>query len=190
MNRQISTREVFKIWAEHLPTPEDHIPEKRLYLFSLKKGLQQADNDEINHLSQCPQCLDVWKTLCDLNRSTHADDYDEKGGGSILSFGILQAASGEITGPVYMKSDCEKFMLGILPEEGSLKKAMIVLETVGDDKIYQGMKALIKDARGITILQAKIKHGRAAVKTDTLDTIDLSTWSVVLSKSSDENSNG
>ena len=190
MNRQISTREALKTWAEHLPLPDDHIHEQKLYLFSLEKGLQKADKEEIKHLSMCPQCLDAWKTFCDLRTSTRADDHDEKGGGSILSFGMLQAASGGFTKPVYMKSDCEKFMLGIFPEEGSLKKAMIVLETVDDETIYQDMTAIVKDAGGIAILKAIIKHGRAAVKTDTLDTIDLSTWSVVLSKSSDGNSNG
>jgi hypothetical protein len=114
-----------------------------------------------------------------------ADDYDEKGEGSILSFGVLQAASAEFTKPVYIKSACERFMLGIFPETGNLKKAMIVLETVDDEKLYQEMTAQVKDAEGVTILDAKIKHGRAAVKTDNLDTINLSTWSVVLSKLSD-----
>lgn len=189
MNRQISTREALKIWAKHSPSPKNHpeihIREQRLYLFSLENGLQKADKDEIKHLSLCPQCLDTWKTFCDLSTSTMADDYDEKGEGSILSFGVLQAASAEFTKPVYIKSACERFMLGILPETGNLKKAMIVLETVDDEKLYQGMTAQVKDAEGVTILDAKIKHGRAAVKTDNLDTINLSTWSVVLSKLSD-----
>jgi hypothetical protein len=193
MNRQISTLEALKIWAKHSPSPQNHpeihIREQRLYLFSLENGLQKAAKDEIKHLSFCPQCLDTWKTFCDLSASTMADDYDEKSEGSILSFGVLQAASSGFTKPVYIKSDCERFMLGILPETGNQKKAMIVLETVGDAKLYQGMTAQVKDAEGITILDAKIKHGRAAVKTDNLDIIDLSTWSVVLSKLSDEKSN-
>ncbi len=189
MNRQISIREALKTWAKYLPLPKNHISKQKLYMFSLENGLQKADKDEINHLSLCPQCLDAWKTFCDLSTSTRADDYDEKGGGSILSFGTLQAASSGFTKPVYIKSDCERFMLGIFPETGNLKKAMIVLETVDDEKLYQEMTAQVKDAEGITILDAKIKHGRAAVKTDNLDIINLSTWSVVLSKLSDRELN-
>jgi len=189
MNRQISTREALKVWAKYSPLPKNHIGARRLYQFSLENGLQKADKEEINHLSLCPQCLDAWKTFCDLITSNRADDYDEKDEGSILSFGVLQAASSGFTKPVYIKSDCERFMLGIFPETSNLKKAMIVLETVEDGKPYQGMIAQVKDAEGITILDAKIKHGRAAVKTDNLDIIDLSTWSVVLSGSSDRESN-
>ena len=189
MNRQISTREALKTWAKYSPSPKNHIGEQRLYLFSLENGLQKADKDEIKHLSLCSQCLDIWKTFCDLSTSTWADDYDKKGSQGILSFGTLQAASAEFTKPVYIKSDCERFMLGIFPETGNLKKAMIVLETVDDEKIYHGMTAQVKDAEGVTILDAKIKHGRAAVKTDNLDIINLSTWSIVLSKSSDKEPN-
>ena len=189
MSRQISTQEALTTWAKYSPALKNHILEQRLYLFSLANGLQEADKDEINHLSLCPQCLNIWKTFCDLSASTRADDYDTKGSESILSFGVLQAASSEFTKPVYIKSDCERFMLGIFPETGNLKKAMIVLETVGDEKIYHEMTSLVKDAEGLTILDAKIKHGRAAVKIDNLDIINLSTWSVVLSKFSDREPN-
>jgi len=184
MHRKISIRSALKIWAEYTPLPEDHIPQQRLYIFSLTNGLKKACKNEIRHLSLCPRCFDVWKFFCDLeNPDSRADDYTDSGSRTILSCGTLQAASSGFTGPVYIKSDCGRFMLGILPETGSLKKAMIVLETANNGTSYQGMRAMVKDAGGIIILDAGISHGRAAAKTDRLDIIDLSTWSLVLSDS-------
>jgi len=186
MNKQINSKEALKIWAEYSPLPKDHISAQKLYQFSLEGGLQKANKYEINHLSLCPQCLNAWKTLCDFSGSKQADDYDEKGNQDILSFGILQAASSGFVEPVYIKSECGKFMLGIFPEVDNPKKAMIVLETVDDEKIYQGMTASVMDAKSNIIMDARIKHGRAAVKADNLDAIDLSTWSIVLSRPSDK----
>ena len=77
-------------------------------------------------------------------------------------------------------------MLGIFPEVDNPKKGVIVLETVYDEKIYQGMTASVMDAKSNIIMDARIKHGRAAVKADNLDAIDLSTWSIVLSRPSDK----
>jgi hypothetical protein len=189
MNKQINSKEALKIWAEYSPLPKDHISAQKLYQFSLEGGLQKANKYEINHLSLCPQCLNAWKTLCDLSGSTQADDYDEKEGQSILSFGVLQAASSGFAEPVSIKSACGKFVLGVLPEVDNLKKAMIVLETEDDSRTYQGMIANVRDAKSNIIMDAQIKHGRAAVKTDNIDAIDLSTWSIVLSNSSDKGTN-
>jgi hypothetical protein len=189
MNKQITSKEALKIWAEYSPLPKGHLSAQKLYQFSLEEGLQKAKNIEINHLSLCPKCLNAWKTLCDLTGSTKADDYYEKEGHSILSFGVLQAASSKITGALSVKSACGKFVLGIFPEVDNPKKAMIVLETEDDARTYQGMIANVRDSKNNIIMDAQIKHGRAAVKIDNLDAIDLSTWSIILSKSSDKGTN-
>lgn len=186
MNRQISSKEALKIWAAYSPIPRDHISEEKLYLFSLPNGLQTAGNYDIHHLSLCPRCLGAWKTLCDLSGSSRTHDPGETQGGEILSYGLLQAASSTFTEPVYIKSACKKFRLGIFPEVDNPKKAMIVLETTGDGTSCQGMTASIRDADGFMVMEATIKQGRAASITDHLDTLDLSTWTVRVSGSTDK----
>ncbi len=181
INGKISIRSALKIWAEHSLLQSGHIPQQRLYMLSLANGPAKADKNEIRHLSLCPRCFEVWNFFCNSGNPDRADDYNDKDSRVILSCGTLQAASSGFTGPVYIKSDCERFMLSILPETGSLKKAMIVLEISDDTTLYQGMRALVKDAAGIVVLNAGISHGRAAATTGKLDIIDLSTWSVVLS---------
>lgn len=186
MDKQISSKQALKVWAEYSPIPRDHICEEKLYLFSLPGGLQKADNYDIHHLSLCPRCLSAWETLCDLRESSRADAPGETEGVEILSYGMLQAASSTFTEPVYIKSTCEKFRLGIFPDNDTPQKAMIVLETTGDGKPFQGMTASIRDAGGFMVMEATIKQGRAASLTDHLDTLDLSTWTIILSGSADK----
>ncbi len=186
MNKQISSKQALKVWAKYSPIPRDHISEEKLYLFSLPGGLQTAATYEIHHLSLCPRCLSTWETLCDLSKSSRADDPGETEKGELLSYGLLQAASSTFTEPVYINSRCEKFRLGIFPDNNTPQKAMIVLETTGDGKLCQGMTASIRDANGLMVMEATIKQGRAASITDHLDTLDLSTCSIILSGSADK----
>lgn len=186
MDKQISSKQALKVWAGYSPIPRDHICQEKLYLFSLPGGLQMADTYDIHHLSLCPRCLSAWETLCDLSGSSRADDPGETEGGEILSYGVLQAASSTFTKPVFINSRCEKFRLGIFPDNDTPQKAMIVLETTGDGKPCQGMTASIRDANGFMVMEATIKQGRAASITDHLDTLDLSTWTIILSGSADK----
>ncbi|CCK78260.1 MULTISPECIES: hypothetical protein [Desulfobacula] len=184
--KQISTKQALKIWAEYSPVHQDHISQEKLYLFSLPGGLQKADNYDIHHLSLCPRCLSAWETLCSLSELSLADDPDEKQGEEILSYGLLQAASSAFTEPVYINSSCDKFRLGIFPDNDNPQKAMIVLETTSAGKSCQGMTASIRDANGFMVMEATVKQGRAASITDHLDTLDLSTWTIILSGSADK----
>jgi len=186
MSNHISSKTALTIWADYSPLPKDHLSTEKLYQFSFPGGLKTAEKYDIHHLSLCPQCLSTWKTLCELKDTFQADDYDEKKDPIILSFGLLQAAASRFTEPFRIKSECLNFILGIFPEIGNPEKAMIVLETIGDETPYQGKTARVRDANGFLLLEAKIKQGRAAAKTDLPEHLDLSHWSIIVSASSDK----
>ncbi|MDA3791076.1 MAG: hypothetical protein PF503_21590 [Desulfobacula sp.] len=198
MNKKINTQKAFEIWKTHLVSDQDHLSMQRLYELSLTDGLKHAREYEIEHLSLCPHCLDTWEAFCpgaklflegdyasdDYSIGEYApddypvDDYDEEQ--DILSCGFLKAASTGFSEPLYIKSDCKKFMLGIFPEIDSPGSGMAVLETIDETSSHDGMEASILDARGEIVLKNRIKHGRAASKIDNLDKLDLSKWTLVL----------
>jgi hypothetical protein len=178
MNTKINTKQAFEIWEKHSFVDRDHLSLERLYEFSLTDGLKNAQEYEIQHLSLCPICLDKWEIFCLSAQPFAADDYDKDL--PVLSCGFLKAASSGFTEPLYIRSDCKKFMLGIFPEIDNPAKGMAVLETIDEKKSYDDMEATIMDAKGKIVLKNIIKHGRAATKIEILDTLDLSKWTIVL----------
>lgn len=182
MNKKIKTKQAFEIWKEYSAFEQDHLSMQRLYELSLTDGLKNAEEYEVEHLSLCPQCLDNWEVFCDVTMPFTADDYDEEY--SILSCGFLKAASTGFTESIYIKSDCKKFRLGIFPEIDNPANGMAVLETIDENRSYDGMEASIMDAKGKIVLKNIIKHGRAVSKIDNLDTLELSKWTIVLNNTS------
>ncbi len=178
MNKKIKMTQAFEIWKDHSVHNQDHLSMQRLYELSLSDGLRNAHDYEIDHLSLCPLCLDNWEAFCAVTESFSADDYDEEH--TIMSCGFLKAASTGFTEPVYIKSDCKKFMLGIFPDIDNPQKGMAVLETIEEERSCDDMNASVMDARGQIILKNIIKHGRAASKIEHLDALDLSKWTIVL----------
>ena len=187
MNKKINTKQAFEIWKEYSAFEQDHLSMQRLYQLSLTDGLKNAKEYEIEHLSLCPHCLDNWEVFCSVTEPLTAVDYEEEH--TLISCGFLKAASTGFTEPVYIKSDCKKFMLGIFPEIDSPGNGMAVLETIDERKSYDGMEANIMDAKGQIVLKNIIKHGRAASKIEHLDTLNLSKWTIVLSDTSDKDEN-
>jgi len=178
MDTITDTKQAFEIWGKHSFVDQEHLSLERLYEFSLTNGLKNAPEYEIGHLSLCPICLDKWETFCLSAQPFAADDYEKDL--PVLSCGFLKAASSGFTEPLYIRSDCKKFMLGIFPEIDNPAKGMAVLETIDEKKSYDDMEATIMDTNGKIVLQNIIKHGRTASKVDTLDTLDLSKWTIVL----------
>ena len=158
---------------------EDHLAPETLYQLSRDKGLKQASETDLNHLSACPGCLDQWELLCFLDTETKDDSSD------IIAFGRLKAAASDETGPgrepVYLQSGCGRFELGIFPEPGRPGKGMVTLDLLGKGQGMEGAQATVKDASGRTILAAKIVHSRTAARVENIDTLDLSLWTVVIS---------
>ena len=200
MNKIINTKKAFEIWNNNSVPGQEHISLERLYELSLPNGLRDVPGHEIEHLSLCPDCLDTWEAFCletepdsasdsasDFKDDSVADDYDPEQ--NILSFGFLKAASTGFTESVYMKSDCQKFMLGIFPEIDNPGKGMAVLETIDEKSSHNGMEASILDARGEIVLKNRIKQGRAASKINNLDRLDLSSWTLVVKNTSDMEKN-
>ncbi len=158
---------------------DNHLSPETLFQLSRDKGLMQAKETDLNHLAACPDCLDQWELLCFLDTETEEKSAD------IIGFGRLKAAASHETGPgkepVYLKSGCGRFELGIFPEPGRPGRGMVTLDLIDDAGDMEGAQATVKDAAGRTILAAKIVHSRTAARIEDIYTLDLSLWTVVIS---------
>lgn len=194
MSRQITTTHALETWAATTQIAQDHLDVSTLYKYAGPSGLKDAPLLDIRHLSLCPKCMDTYKALCDYQsdlESGMASDMEsgflsEQPQETIFSFGMLQAASSTLSEPAFISSECKKFMLGIYPQMDDPDKALVVLETADGESDCKEMNVRVTDANGRLILNAIIHQGRAAGKIDNLDDIDLSTWSIVVSRPSDK----
>ncbi len=177
MNTLSTALNTWQMWAQ--ASGETHLPPETIYQLSLNKGLKQASEADLNHLSACPGCLDQWELLCFLDTETEDDSAD------IIAFGRLKAAASDETlpgrEPVYLRSGCGRFELGIFPEPGRPGKGMVTLDLTEKTQPLDGALATVKDASGRTILAGKIVHSRTAAKIEDIDSLDLSLWTVVIS---------
>lgn len=186
-------KKALKTWADHCPTAEDrdHLDMARIYQLSRPNGMAHAEAYEMDHLSMCPMCMDKWAACAALSDFETADGYEAESGKTIMSCGFLEAAATEFKEPLFLKSSCRRFILGLLPELGEPAKGMAVLEAVSEkEQAFEGMEASVQDAGGIRILKGALRHGRAATRVDDLNSLDLSTWTVVLTRAEDTKGNG
>jgi len=82
--------------------------------------------------------------------------------------------------PVYLKSGCGRFELGIFPEPGQPGTGMVTLDCLGKGLAGKDDRAKVKDAAGKTILAGRLVHGRTAARVSGLDRLDFSVWTVTL----------
>lgn len=225
MEQFIEIKQALEIWADNCFEILPHISMERLYQMSMVKGLKNADKSEIEHLSLCPECLSTWEICADMN-NMEADEYENNKTNIVLGWGFLEAASDDFIKPLYIKSSCKKFMLGIFPEyqpkyqpeyqpkyqnghdiiSSKIKdtdiynktsyndldinstKGLATIEVISDNnENLEGMIISVKDAAGNKFLSKKIKDKRAATKIDNLNLLDLSVWTIVISKFKEDN---
>ncbi len=186
MEKEISIKDALRIWADQGPGKEKHLSEARLFSFSLPNGLNTAKESDLDHLSMCPDCLDTWKAFCDMNDAPAADDYTSADDIALIGTGELKAAASDkmdFSQPKEYKSSCGKFILSIFPEPDTPTHATITLDTTDKESIFDHKTATVRDANGTVIFRQPLRHGRAADMTESLDTLDLSFWTVFLSES-------
>lgn len=180
MDRKISLKQALTAWDHSALFSQDHLKARRLYEIARIGGIQSATPLEQAHLSLCPECLEyLW--LFSLTDEALADTEDEDEY-PVMGYGFLKAAAAEDFEPVETKSSCGYFVLSIFPELDSPDRGMAVLAAAWETDRYNGLQASVRDAKGAVILKSKILQGRAAVKVEDLDRLDLSEWTVILSK--------
>ena len=166
-------------WEKNAAMPgAEHLDTAAIYRLSGPGGLDRATPDELAHLAACPGCLDQWDLLCFIGE----DEPSGEMSGDLIGFGRLKAAAADDTGtaPLVLTSGCGRFKLGLFPEPDRPGAGMVTLDILEETPEADGRTATVKDARGTTVLAARLVRGRAAVKTGKIGGLDLSIWTVTL----------
>lgn len=177
---KISLKEALAEWDQSVFSTQEHLPVQRLYEMGQTGGFKSAAPFELEHLSLCPACLDHLGLFSMADEA--ATGLEEEDVYQIIGYGFLKAAAAGLSEPVEAKSSCKNFILSIYPEVDSTSRGMAVLTVARETDRFDGLQASVRDASCTVILKSTIVQGRAAVKIDFLDRLDLSEWTIILSK--------
>ncbi len=192
MNTDIPFHESLRHWKEvYTPGAENkgetgpHLSYVEIYGMAELGGIEKSHKEAIEHLSLCPQCLNKWaewRKAISAVTDLETDEGYERNASSQMSYGLLKAAATEgPKGPLSLRSACGRFALNLLPQMDNPEKGMLTLETVGSAEAdLEGRRVLLRDAKGLVILEGKLRHGRLARLCENISGIDLNTWTIVL----------
>lgn len=167
--------------AQSQTEQSEHLEERVLIRMAADGGLQDALENELEHLENCPLCLAAWSAWRRaFNVATKIEDEKEIDGDlfSDDAYGFLEAAattSQKIQGLV-IESSCGVYRLEVLPNRDQPKEGMIVLSRMsknGDNKVT------VRDKKGQEILSGTLENGRLARLCYNLNKLDLSLWTVM-----------
>ena len=182
MNK-IDFKTAVDIFLREVSPDTGHLSLKSIYRLSLANGLKNATEEELNHLWQCRSCLDKWETISlAIDSDRDSDRNALKTEDLYLSFGMLKAAATDAVEPMHLKSNCRRFVLSIHPDPKNPAKGLVTLDITEEPSSMEGMRVVVRDAANETILDKTIVGGRAAVKREDLDQLNLSSWTISFTK--------
>lgn len=183
MDNEITIKDALNIWAAENKTDTPHLTRSQLFACSLPDGLKDADEELVDHLSLCPECLETWKMFSDINTAPAADEYETR----IVAFGMSKAAAPkdiDRTKPREFTSEEHDFRLTILPDPENPDTATLAVDVKNSEDIekYQNKTILLRDKNNTIFFSQTLRRGRAAQESDMIDDLDLSIWSVSISE--------
>ena len=192
MNQDRILEGSLKIWKESRlahtetgATPGDHLSEEMLYRMARPGGIEKSSDDEVDHLSLCPACLERWASW---RRAIRAVEELEKGNGeeeeasALIACGLREAAASLASQePISMRSSCGRFILGLLPRVDNPDKGLVTIEAAADGAMsVEGRHFTVRDRNGRVVLEGRLHHGRLARTCEKLTGLDLSAWTLVV----------
>lgn len=156
---------------------DNHLTDSELYNLASDHGLQHAEVNTLEHLSLCPTCMRAWlewKETLEILEEQEEEKADE-----YFATGLLRAASASLySEPLSLPSSCGRFELTIFPDMEANNQAMVVLEVVESQDMFNGVFAVVRDGSSRVILQGTIEDARCAGRINELNSLDLKTWTV------------
>ena len=157
-----------------------HLEERVLVRIAADGGLQEASENELEHLDNCPLCLanwSAWRRAFSVaaeyaEDAERAEDLFSEG-----AYGFLEAAAttSAKTQGLAIESSCGSYRLEVLPNREQPEEGIIVLSSLlknGNNKV------IVRDKKGQEILSGTLENGRLARLCHNLNKLDLSIWTV------------
>ena len=181
-DQQMITR-ALSAWASEQSEDERHNPagshlaDTALYRLAAAGGLEDASDEEREHLALCPSCLAAWASWCDSLEIVAGEAETSE---ARCGIGLLKAASASLfQEPLSLLSTCGRFELSVYPEREEGRRGLVTLEVL-DAADSEGRCCEVRDGAGTILLQGIIEEGRVAGRIDDLAALDLKTWTVFI----------
>ena len=164
----------------------EHLDDDTLYQLASENSITSGDEQQKQHLSCCPICLEKWANWRKAISVTQSSEQQQQH--STMSYGMLEAAADNNSQqPLNLHSHCGSFNLGLFPDREHPESALVTLKVIGDNsEQLEGQQVTVRDNNGKIILACSIQDGRAARRIDQLSSIDLSQWTVVVDTDGDD----
>ncbi len=182
MTDQQMITQALTVWAseqsedERRDPAETHLTDTALYRLAVAGGLEDASDDERQHLALCPSCLAAWASWGDTLEIVAGEDDAEE----LCGIGLLKAAAASMfQEPLSLLSTCGRFELSVYPEREEGRRGLVTLEIL-DTADSEGRCCVVRDGAGTILLQGVIEEGRVAGRIDDLAALDLKTWTVFI----------
>ena len=181
INRALEIWRDLKIEPSHTE-PSAHLEESTLVRMAADGGLQEASENELEHLDNCPLCLANWSAWRRAFSLANESEDEEERAENLFpegAYGFLEAAAtaSPKTQGVVIESSCGSYRLEVLPNRESPEEGMIVLSSRvknADNNVT------VRDKKGREILSGALENGRLARLCRKLNELDLSVWTVSL----------
>ncbi len=160
--------------------PTEHLPEKVLVRLASVGGLQEASDNELDHLDKCPLCLSSWSAWRRAFTIAEEPENKEENFAEFSvdnTYGFLEAAattSPKTSGQI-VESHCGTYRLEVLPSREEPDEGMIILSSQIEKSDSQ---VTVRDKNGREIISGALKNGKLARLCQNLNEIDLSVWTI------------
>ena len=183
MNMAMQLTPYLKIWQKSAfekaeESESVHISDATLCRMAEAAGINSADPDTLEHLSFCPQCMNRWAAWCEAVAAIEEEDAEPA---PYITYGSLKAASADEKEPLFLRSSCGKFEIGMNPMVDDPERGLITLDLVSEEDTgaFEGRHIQIRDRNDAIILEGTIHQGRMSQHCDNLSVIDLSRWTLI-----------
>ena len=171
MNKRITLKEALETWqADGLNGDAGkHIPSAELYELLINPQDTELGEEKLNHLTECPVCLQGIKDIIECRKE--ADAWD---------IAMPKAATSQTEWPKKIQLEGGKYTVTIRRNIRESNKGLVVLEVEkGYQKTLEGKSVQLIDGQGHICLEGIIFHAKISQEIENLGAVNLKCLTVL-----------
>jgi len=165
MKKRITIKQALEAWKTSNLNEDigDHIPPGELYDLMIQSQGIELGEEQLNHLTSCPVCLQEIKDIIECRKEAEAWD-----------FAMPKAATSQTEWPKKIRLEGGKYSVTIRRNIHETQKGLVVLEVEKDyQKTLEGKSVQLLDGQGLICLEGIIFQGKISQEIENLDAVNL-----------------
>jgi len=170
MNKRITIKEALEAWQAHGLNEDigEHISPAELYELLIQPQGIDLGEEQLNHLTRCPVCLQEIKNITESRKEAEAWD-----------IALPKAATSESEWPKRIRLEAGKYSVTIRRNIHQTNKGLVVLQVEEAYKdALEGKSVKLLDGRNHICLEGTIFDGKISQEIENLDTVNLKSLTV------------